>query len=327
MPGKLADNILKLDKAQYGIIADIGDTAERTADIMHFAGSDGALAQISSAIQEFCATNGYSTGEFFNAIQSGSEDAMKALAAMTMTAQDFNLDNLTGDQISTFNKIIATSGDNVSEYLGKLQAIDQAGHLGEFLDEFNKKLQAQSGAVRTVAQDLTDYQNALEKSTDNVKTHEDMVSIYDEFAKSVKKGQINTDTARAQMELLIGKVVDLKEAKKWISENQGFFLTGKDEDKVGQDLTGGFNTLHKKYNALSKDQKALVDGMMQVDWKNGSISVAANDVVDLARAFGMSTASLQQFFDLVDSYSNPTETNISTVSDLSLIHISEPTRH
>lgn len=315
MPGKLADNILKLDKAQYGIIADIGDTAERTADIMHFAGSDGALAQISSAIQEFCATNGYSTGEFFNAIQSGSEDAMKALAAMTMTAQDFNLDNLTGDQLSTFDKIIATSGDNISEYLGKLQAIDQAGHLGEFLDEFNKKLQAQSGAVRTVAQDLTDYQTALEKSTDNVKTHEDMVSIYDEFAKSVKKGQINTDTARAQMELLIGKVVDLKEAKKWISENQGFFLTGKDEDKVGQDLTGGFNTLHKKYNALSKDQKALVDGMMQVDWKNGSISVAANDVVDLARAFGMSTASLQQFFDLVDSYSNPTETNISTVSD------------
>lgn len=315
MPGELADNILKLDKAQYGIIADIGDTAERTAAIMHFAGSDGALAQISSAIQEFCATNGYSTGEFFNAIQSGSEDAMKALAAMTMTAQDFNLDNLTGDQISTFNKIIATSGDNVSEYLGKLQAIDQAGHLGEFLDEFNKKLQAQSGAVRTVAQDLTDYKTALEKSTDNVETHENMVSIYDEFAKSVKKGQINTDTARAQMELLIGKVVDLKEAKKWISENQGFFLTGKDEDKVGQDLTGGFNTLHKKYNALSKDQKALVDGMMQVDWKNGSISVAANDVVDLARAFGMSTASLQQFFDLVDSYSNPTETNISTVSD------------
>lgn len=315
MPGKLADNILKLDKAQYGIIADIGATAERTADIMHFAGSDGALAQISSAIQDFCETNGYSTGEFFNAIQSGSEDAIKALAAMTMTAQDFNLDNLTGDQISTFDKIIATSGDNVSEYLGKLQAIDQAGHLGEFLDEFNKKLQAQSGAVRTVAQDLTDYKTALEKSTDNVETHENMVSIYDEFAKSVKKGQINTDTARAQMELLIGKVVDLKEAKKWISENQGFFLTGKDEDKVGQDLTGGFNTLHKKYNALSKDQKALVDGMMQVDWKNGSISVAANDVVDLARAFGMSTASLQQFFDLVDSYSNPTETNISTVSD------------
>lgn len=315
MPGKLADNILKLDKAQYGIIADIGATAERTADIMHFAGSDGALAQISSAIQDFCETNGYSTGEFFNAIQSGSEDAIKALAAMTMTAQDFNLDNLTGDQISTFDKIIATSGDNVSEYLGKLQAIDQSGHLGEFLDEFNKKLQAQSGAVRTVAQDLTDYKTALEKSTDNVETHENMVSIYDEFAKSVKKGQINTDTARAQMELLIGKVVDLKEAKKWISENQGFFLTGKDEDKVGQDLTGGFNTLHKKYNALSKDQKALVDGMMQVDWKNGSISVAANDVVDLARAFGMSTASLQQFFDLVDSYSNPTETNISTVSD------------
>ena len=315
MPGKLADNILKLDKAQYGIIADIGATAERTADIMHFAGSDGALAQISSAIQDFCETNGYSTGEFFNAIQSGSEDAIKALAAMTMTAQDFNLDNLTGDQISTFDKIIATSGDNVSEYLGKLQAIDQSGHLGEFLDEFNKKLQAQSGAVRTVAQDLTDYKTALEKSTDNVETHENMVSIYDEFAKSVKKGQINTDTARAQMELLIGKVVDLKEAKKWISENQGFFLTGKDEDKVGQDLTGGFNTLHKKYNALSKDQKALVDGMMQVDWKNGSISVAANDVVDLARAFGMSTASLQQFFDLVDSYSNPTETNIATVSD------------
>ena len=86
------------------------------------------------------------------------------------------------------------------------------------------------------------------------------------------------------MELLIGKVVSLKEAKQWIKDNEGLFLTGTDEDNVGQDLTGTLNTLHKKYNELSADKKKAVDGLMDVDWNTGSMQVAQHDVVALADA-------------------------------------------
>lgn len=55
------------------------------------------------------------------------------------------------------------------------------------------------------------------------------------------------------MELLIGKVVSLNEAKEWVKDNEGLFLTGTDEEKIGQDLTGIYNTLHKKYNEMSAD--------------------------------------------------------------------------
>ena len=73
------------------------------------------------------------------------------------------------------------------------------------------------------------------------------------------------------MDLLIGKVVSLDEARQWVKDNKGLFLTGTDEDNVGQDLTGALNTLHSKYNQLSEDKKSLVDGMMNVDWDTGSI--------------------------------------------------------
>lgn len=141
-----------------------------------------------------------------------------------------------------------------------------------------------------------------------------MVSIYDDFAESVNKGQINTEEARNQMELLIGKIVSLQEAKQWVKDNEGLFLTGTDEDNVGQDLTGTFNTLHKKYNELSADKKKIVDGLMNVDWDTGSIQVAQHDVVALADAFGISAASLQQSLDLISTYSDYVPKTVSSVT-------------
>lgn len=327
MDGNIYKNIMRLDvkgaqvdgKRISNIIAGVGETAERVGRIMHFSGDNGAFGLAAQDIQNACEEAGASTQDFWAYFASGSQDAAKALAGVSKDLKDafnFDLESLTNNQLGAFSTILSNAGDNLMTYLTQLQAISDSGHLPEFLDEFNKKMQSQSDALRTVSQDLTDYsQKMAANAVNGAETHESMVEVYDSLSKAVKKGQINTEDARTQMELLIGKVVDLKEAKKWIKESQGFFLTGNDEKKVGQDLTGGFNTLHKKYNALSADNKKLADSLMTVDWQHGSIQVAQHDVSQLAYLFGMSTASLQQFFDLVSTYSNPAKTDIASVGD------------
>lgn len=327
MDGNIYKNIMRLDvkgaqvdgKRISNIIAGVGETAERVGRIMHFSGDNGAFGLAAQNIQNACEEAGASTQDFWAYFTSGSQDAAKALAGVSKNLKDafnFDLESLTNNQLGAFSTILSNAGDNLMTYLAQLQSVSDSGHLPEFLDEFNKRMQKQSDALRTVSQDLTDYsQKMAANAVNGAETHESMVEVYDSLSKAVKKGQINTEDARTQMELLIGKVVDLKEAKKWMKENQGFFLTGNDEKKVGQDLTGGFNTLHKKYNALSADNKKLADSLMTVDWQHGSIQVAQHDVSKLAYLFGMSTASLQQFFDLVSTYSNPAKTDIASIGD------------
>ena len=83
---------------------------------------------------------------------------------------------------------------------------------------------------------------------------------------------------------------------------------------MGQDLTGALNTLHAKYNQLSENKKSFVDGMMNVDWDTGSIQVAQHDVVALADAFGISSASMQQALDLISTYGDYAPRTVSSVT-------------
>ena len=224
-----------------------------------------------------------------------------------------DLEKLSKNQLSALNSALIDTGERASEFAVRLAALAQAGALPEALDAISKSLDTQAESLNTVSGALSDYEASMEGVTDHVQDHESMVSIYDDFAESVNKGQINTEEARNQMELLIGKVVSLKEAKQWVKDNEGLFLTGTDEDNVGQDLTGTLNTLHKKYNELSADKKKAVDGLMDVDWNTGSIQVAQHDVVALADAFGISAASLQQSLDLISTYSDYVPKTVGSV--------------
>lgn len=224
-----------------------------------------------------------------------------------------DLEKLSKNQLSALNSALIDTGERASEFAVRLATLAQAGALPEALDAISKSLDTQAESLNTVSGALTEYETSMEGVTDHVQDHESMVSIYDDFAESVNKGQINTEEARNQMELLIGKVVSLKEAKQWIKDNEGLFLTGTDEDNVGQDLTGTLNTLHKKYNELNTDKKKVVDGLMDVDWNTGSIQVAQHDVVALADAFGISAASLQQSLDLISTYSDYVPKTVGSV--------------
>ena len=228
--------------------------------------------------------------------------------------KDFNLEKLSKNQLSALNSALVDTGDHASEFAARLAALAQVGALPEALDAISNSLSKQTDSLNTVSDALANYETSMEGITDHVQDHESMVSIYDDFAESVNKGQINTEEARKQMELLIGKVVSLQEAKQWVKDNEGLFLTGTDEDNVGQDLTGTLNTLHKKYNELSADKKKVVDGLMDVDWNTGSMQVAQHDVVALADAFGISAASLQQSLDLISTYSDYVPKTVSSVT-------------
>ena len=228
--------------------------------------------------------------------------------------KDFNLEKLSKNQLSALKSALVDTGDHASEFAARLAALAQVGALPEALDAISNSLSKQTDSLNTVSDALANYETSMEGITDHVQDHESMVSIYDDFAESVNKGQINTEEARKQMELLIGKVVSLQEAKQWVKDNEGLFLTGTDEDNVGQDLTGTLNTLHKKYNELSADKKKVVDGLMDVDWNTGSMQVAQHDVVALADAFGISAASLQQSLDLISTYSDYVPKTVSSVT-------------
>lgn len=253
-----------------------------------------------------------------DAIRSNFKEALSGSdiegSSVDELIKDFNLEKLSKDQLSALNSALIDTGDHASEFAARLAALAQVGALPEALDAISNSLSKQTDSLNTVSDALANYETSMEGITDHVQDHESMVSIYDDFAESVNKGQINTEEARKQMELLIGKVVSLKEAKQWVKDNEGLFLTGTDEDNVGQDLTGTFNTLHKKYNELSADKKKIVDGLMDVDWDTGSIQVAQHDVVALADAFGISAASLQQSLDLISTYSDYVPKTVSSVT-------------
>lgn len=246
----------------------------------------------------------------FTEALSGAEFDGTSLEALL---NGLDLEKLSKNQLSALNSALIDTGERASEFAVRLATLAQAGALPEALDAISKSLDTQAESLNTVSGALTEYETSMEGVTDHVQDHESMVSIYDDFAESVNKGQINTEEARNQMELLIGKVVSLKEAKQWVKDNEGLFLTGTDEDNVGQDLTGTLNTLHKKYNELSADKKKAVDGLMDVDWNTGSMQVAQHDVVALADAFGISAASLQQSLDLISTYSDYVPKTVGSV--------------
>ena len=246
----------------------------------------------------------------FTEALSGAEFDGTSLEALL---NGLDLEKLSKNQLSALNSALIDTGERASEFAVRLATLAQAGALPEALDAISKSLDTQAESLNTVSGALTEYETSMEGVTDHVQDHESMVSIYDDFAEAVNKGQINTEEARNQMELLIGKVVSLKEAKQWVKDNEGLFLTGTDEDNVGQDLTGTLNTLHKKYNDLSADKKKAVDGLMDVDWNTGSMQVAQHDVVALADAFGISAASLQQSLDLISTYSDYVPKTVGSV--------------
>ena len=234
--------------------------------------------------------------------------------------EEIDFDNLSLDQLSAMNNLLATSGDRAAEFAGRMAALASVGQLGNALDQVSNALEEQAGSFHTVSKAISDYEAAVDGLVDGADTHESMVEIYDEFAASVNKGQINTETAREQMELLIGDIVSLEEAKQWVADNEGLFLTGTDEDLVGQDLTGILNTLESKYNQFSDAEKSVADNLMNVDWDTGSIQVAQADVEKLADLFDISAASLQQALDLISTYSDYVEPSTdSMVSNMGTV--------
>ena len=91
------------------------------------------------------------------------------------------------------------AGDRAQEYAVDIAAIAQAGGLEDFIQGINELVSSQAGEFQTVSGAIADYQKEIEGLTSGADTHETMVSIYDEFAEAVNKGQINTEKAREQM--------------------------------------------------------------------------------------------------------------------------------
>lgn len=226
---------------------------------------------------------------------------------------NFDFDDLSITQIQTLNKLLTQSGDNAFEVANVLSQFAAIDLLPQSLDEFSTIFEDQVTAVEAAKDALGSYQSAVEDMMTEADTHESFVEIFDEFSEAAKRGQLNTEKAREQMKLLIGDVVDLDTARQWVNENKGLFLTGTDEELGAQELPAIYDTLRKKYDAMTESQREYVDSLMSIDWESGSFLVADADIESVAKAFEVSTASMSQALGVMSSYSDQEFIDTSTL--------------
>lgn len=306
-------NVRKSIDQMYELLADkdnmpVDDFMQRGTEIIESL-QDG-IQDEDVDVSEIFNFNGIQTqfSELRDTIRKNFIDAFDGLEIdedlITSAFDKIDFGDLSVKQMQTFNKLLSESGDNASQVAGILTQFASIDLLPESLDEFSKIFDDQATAIETAQNALGDYQAAVKDMMTEADTHESFVEVFDEFAESAKRGQLNTEKARKQMELLIGKVVDLETARKWVKENEGLFLTGADEELGNQELPAIYETLHKKYNAMTDAQREYVDSLMSIDWSSGSFLVADADIEDLAKAFDMSAASMSQALGVMESYSD-----------------------
>ena len=122
------------------------------------------------------------------------------------------------------------------------------------MDNISDALSNQGAQFTTVSEAIAQYQKDIESLQPTARTtHESLASIYEEFEESVKRGDINNDVSRRQMQELIGEVVSLDEARDWVGTHSGFFQMA-DEDNLTKDLTSAWSALRSQYNAMTEEE-------------------------------------------------------------------------
>ena len=288
--------------------------------------------EISQALQDGIMDNDVDVAEIFNLdgmqqefielrdkIRENFSDILDGLnidSDLINSAFDgFDFGDLSLEQMRTFNRLLSETGEYAPNVVSALAELQTMNLLPEGLDKLASVFEDQVTAAEAAQDALTDYQTTAENLITAADTHEGFVEIFDDFADSVKRGRINTEEARNQMELLIGRVVDLKTARSWIKENEGLFLTGEDEELGSQELPAIYDTLHEKYKALNEEQRKYFDSMMSIDWKTGSFLIADGDMENVAELLDMSTAAFSQAVGVMESYSDIEITTPDTLND------------
>lgn len=164
----------------------------------------------------------------------------------------------------------------------------------------------ETGTEREPNPSVDPLQEYWEKTADvlsEAEIHEYYVGIYNEFAQNVRIGRINTNDGREQMLLLVGEFISLKEARQWIEDYKGFFVTGAAPSHLGEELMPGFETLQRQYNSLSAEDRKRADELLTMDWDDGSFSIDDENVAEFASLIGVGEGVMGQFFGVLQSYS------------------------
>lgn len=220
------------------------------------------------------------------------------------------LSNLSLEELETLNSLFKYGDEAALGYLTRIIDLVNAGaDLGDILNGITEATQTQGKEFRSVAGDIAEYQEALEGiGPDAEDNHETLTEIFDELKEASDQGQINTETAREQMKLLYGEVLNLEDLRKRIKDTDGLFTV--DEDNPTKDALNSWKEFVALYKKLPSEAKKLAD----VDLDTKSIKVAQNDVEALAAALGLSATTLQHNFDLWTSYSDYVEPSIDNVN-------------
>ena len=108
-----------------------------------------------------------------------------------------DFDELSVDQLETLNEVMASAGDQATDFTTRLLAINEAGALPEVLDNISASLSNQRGELQSVSGAIAQYQQDLAGLNPTARsTHESLSGIFDEFEEAVTRGDISNDVVR-----------------------------------------------------------------------------------------------------------------------------------
>lgn len=200
-----------------GLIADVGDTAIKTGEAMHFTGSTGALANIEKALQRL---NVDSTIDGFQDLS----ETIDALNDIRM------LPGMGGEDIDYINGLIF--------YCEQLQ-YDLAKSVHEATGEWGEYGEALLAA--------TDAQTALDKQLESGDWNtgfENRIKAFEKFKELLENGMVGSKAFAAYKDYFGLAGMDSDAVGQWISSNEKYFQEGVDS------VTAFFDTVASKSNEL-----------------------------------------------------------------------------
>lgn len=323
--GWTAEKLLKLDteglevdgKHIKGLIADVGEEAKRTAEIMHFVGKDGALE---TDYNEYCKAISQITNETKRNINDlwNSENFKESKTSLTELFTKFG--KISSDKI----KELAKESESLKNIL------DQDGMSAEFLANIFGNMAVGNDGISLITDDalkLNDALNGMSDAFDEIRTakekYDSAMSIdekdtnFKSYAEAYKtlneqftKGTTNSNAFWASAEFIFG-ADKLKEVEYSVDSIYKMMSSSKeifdDEDSAGlgfldklYELSTNGSVLDKAGNIIAGIQKSA-NGSYDIDIDYDNIDAVA-EKMNLSRESVLSCLEAISMYADIDFY-------------------------
>lgn len=326
-----SEDLLKLDAEGLeiegqkikGLIADIGETAEKTAQSMHYMGTDGAYREAYNQYYTAMA-NAYKTN-FRESFESDSfKNTKKKLEEFAKTANGItgdNIEQLAADSADLAN-MLAQDGMNANWLANIIQSELSGGEGFDLITDDALKLSTAIEGMAGQWDELSAARSRYEQATKVEEKDADFKSMAEAFKAlngEFEKGTTNSNQFWAAAEYIFGK--DKLEEWGWsdgldkiyaaMQKNVGIF---KDADSAGSGFLERLNAIATNGEVKGKDGNVIaqIEKLADGSW---DFNVDALHLDELAQKMGLSKEAVLSCLKALSMWGDVDYYNIEEVLD------------